>query len=514
MERSESIAGTPSATLPAPSRLTPQASGAKLPRTDVALMSLLAIAAAVRLLGIARPLLGHYSSKSILYAMIARNWVAGRALWWLPRVDCLYDGERGIHLVDYPIVAQLAALATRMFGGSLEVWGRGVSIAFSVLSVWLAYLLAKRWHGRRVGLVCGWIVALSPASIIYGQGFMLESSLVAGSLAMFYGLERWRSGEGHRWLCVAAVSFGLLVLTKIYLLAWLLPAGWLLVQNNDTPLATRLRRLLLPLGVLFLVAWPGMAWYAHGWWLSRPASPEASHVFFSLRDSTRVHTLPHPLLTSSDLYRRLLDRLDGSLLTPLGFGLLVLGLGDRRAWRHLPWLATCGLLVVLLPKKFYELYYYDLLALAPLALVASVGWQRLESGLQFTLGGRAGLMVVAALLVARYTIVPAFVTPPEDQSVLAAATAARSLTAVDEPITTVHGTNFDLLYYSDRPGWALAIDDRRFAEQLRQTAKEGSRLVVVAHLPLVALHPRARAALETLEVVQQGDDFRIYRLAR
>ena len=78
--------------------------------------------------------------------MIARNWARGDATCWQPHVDCLYAGERGMHL-DYPVMSQIAAWGWRLCGGSLEVWGRATAAAFSVASVALVYALARRWHG-------------------------------------------------------------------------------------------------------------------------------------------------------------------------------------------------------------------------------------------------------------------------------------------------------------------------------------------------------------------------------
>ena len=162
---------------------------------------LLAASLLVRLPGLGRPLLGHFSSKSILYAMIARNWARGDATCWQPRVDCLYAGERGMHFVDYPVMGQIAAWGWRLCGGSLEVWGRATAVAFSVASVALIYALARRWHGPTAALGAGWVLALAPVSIIYGQSFMLESSIVAFTLATFYAFDRWLAGDGLGLAC-------------------------------------------------------------------------------------------------------------------------------------------------------------------------------------------------------------------------------------------------------------------------------------------------------------------------
>ena len=45
--------------------------------------------------------------------------------------------------------------------------------------------------------------------------------------------------------------------------------------------------------------------------------------------------------------------------------------------------------------------------------------------------------------------------------------------AVPEPIVAVHGSNFDLLYYCDHPGWAAPVDDAKFAEHVADAASHG-----------------------------------------
>ena len=69
--------------------------------------------------------------------------------------------------------------------------------------------------------------------------------------------------------------------------------------------------------------------------------------------------------------------------------------------------------------------------------------------------GAIGLLAVALVLSLRYAVGAAFMTPEEDRMVVAAAEAVQKLAAEDEPVVTMHGSAIDLLYYCDRPGWAV-----------------------------------------------------------
>jgi hypothetical protein len=160
-----------------------------------------------RLPGIGRPLVGNFATKNVVYAMIARNWAEGRASLLTPTLDCLADGQRAWHLVEFPVSAYVSGALWRWCGGSLDVWGRATSIAWSVASVALLYLLVRRWHGETAARAAAAMLALAPVSIIYGQSFMLEASVVALGLATFYAVERWRDARRLRWLALAAMFF-------------------------------------------------------------------------------------------------------------------------------------------------------------------------------------------------------------------------------------------------------------------------------------------------------------------
>jgi hypothetical protein len=86
--------------------------------------------------------------------------------------------------------------------------------------------------------------------------------------------------------------------------------------------------------------------------------------------------------------------------------------------------------------------------------------------------------------------------------VVAAGRAVQKLTAEGEPIVTMHGTTVDLLYYCNRPGWAVSPEEdlqKRLPGFLRQGARY---LVIVGRGPQLSGQPTVR-----------GNGFRVYRLS-
>ncbi len=519
-----------------PAAPLPQASRAR--HFPVAFWALIALTAVVRLPGITRPLVGNFATKNVMYAMIARNWVEGRAGILYPTLDCLRGGERSLHMLEFSVSAYLTGALWKLFGGSLDVWGRSTAVAFSVASVAILFLMVRRWHGRTAALGAGMAMALGPVSIIYGQSFMLDASLAFFTIGAFYCTDRWLVGGRSAWLVPACLSMALLLLTKVYMVVLLLPLGVMVVFRNrfargadpeaahdaavdatagsprSTPAnggrghAGRPRRAVALVAAALAVLPVGL-WCGHAIRTAAPGSPHAEHVYSCLQGNADAYRPPDPLLRKPDFYRQLLDDLTGVILTPLGFALLLAGFLDRRWRRHAAWLAAVVLLVLALPRKFYDMNYYYLAVLPPLCVMVGLGWQVVCQRLRPGRWARTALLFVALVLAMRYAAKPAFVTPWEDRGVVAAGRALEELTAAEEPVVTMHGTTIDVVYYTNRPGWVIPPDTPELAAVLDECRAQGARfLAVTGRADPLADEPLA----ETYPCVVWGKDFRVYQI--
>jgi len=490
------------------------------------LWGLVAVTVAVRLMGITRPLLGNFATKNCVYAMIARNWAEGRAGLFSPTVDVLKGGSRSWHMLEFPVSAYLTGGLWKMLGGSLDIWGRATAVAFSAGSVAVMYLFVRRRHGHSAATAAALALALAPVSVIYGQSFMLEASLLFFTLATFYTLDRWldagdrsfglvahfnsMNGRGTRqirldeapghlgWLLAAGVSLALLLLTKIYMLVMLLP---LVTEVFRWRPAAGRRLRCAALAVLLVAIPPAAFWYAFAYRTASPEGPFAERTFYSVRQGAETQLMAYRLLSSPDFYRQILDDLTGVVLTPIGFVLALAGLLDRQWRQHGVWLLAMLLLLAALPRKFHEMNYYYLAVLPPLCIMAGLGWQVIGERVRPGRTAVAGLLLAALLFSFRYAARPAFVTPPEDRGVLEAARLVQQLTAEDEPVVTMHGTTIDLLYYCRRPGWAVAPDATELEAVLEDCRRQGARyVVVVGEGPILP------------SLLACGENFRIHRL--
>ncbi len=497
----------------------------------------------VRIPGVTRPLVGNFATRNVVQAMAARNWARGEAPWWRPTLDCLADGQPAWHLVEIPCSAYLSAAMWKTFGGSLDAWGRATAIGWSLLSVALIYDVVRRRAGEVAAAAAAFTMAVAPISVIYGQSFLLEPSVVALTLAAWWGTEhyaryvqtntsptRQRGGEGDersksfthdttsapprlRVGLVLGATVGLplalLWLTKVYMLVVALPLAWLMWSESPR----RSSRALLPFAAtLLMAALPTLWWCYRVWQLAGPGAPNVDRVYYSLFGSAAEHRFPHDLIFDPAFYLRFVRDLGTVVLTPLGAIGLMFG-AQKVDWRKWwPVGVAMLLLVVAMPRKFHEMNYYHLLFLPAWAAMIGLSWKHLKACYAPSRWLTTAVVVIALLFSARYSVRPAFVTPAEDRSVVQAATALRSLADTDDKIIASHGTTLDLLYYADRRGWGMPMTGDDVAQRIEGRRAEGAEWLVIAGESKLSLAEPAEGALQKYPVAASGDGFRVYRL--
>jgi len=118
------------------------------------------------------------------------------------------------------------AIGNDGYGGAYLV-GRTLSTIADLFSVWLVYLLARRFsRDRRVALAAAGLLAFCPLALQLSHFWNVDTFLTAFSMAALLGAVRMAQGRS-RLLEVAAtgVAIGLAVACKVTALALLLPLG-------------------------------------------------------------------------------------------------------------------------------------------------------------------------------------------------------------------------------------------------------------------------------------------------
>ena len=447
-----------------------------------------ALAVALRMLAVGKPLTGYFATKNCVYAMIARNWALGRASLWYPTLDCIRGGERSLHMLEFPCSAYLVGLAWRCFGGSLDVWGRVLSVGWMLGAVVMLYYYVRRHHGQTAAAGAAFALAVSPVSVIFGQYFMLEPSLVFLTIGTISALDLGLAMDRWRWIILSVLALALLLLTKIYMAVLLLPIGLMILASFRSKAGLGLagkRRLVVILLLFFIALLPTVAWYAHAYQTGSAGHPLADRVYYSVAQSAESHRLPHPLWTSPDFYIHTFDDFATLVVTPVGFLLFWFGLLHRDGRRHLAWLGVSLLLIWLLPRKFYEMSYYYMVLLPPVCIMIGLGWNWLVRD-QLKPGGvrlsRNVVLLTAVLAVVvsmRYVVGPLLVTADEDRPVVAAAEALKRLSSPTDRVIAIHATGIDLLYYCDRAGWTGYMQPDDWAAWIESCRAQGAKYLVV-----------------------------------
>jgi len=162
-------------------------------KEKVVLFLIIIIAFSVRLWRIDTPLADWHSWRQADTSAVSRNFVKNGIDLLHPRFDDLsnvasgVDNPEGWRFVEFPVYNALQALTFKSFGFfSLEVWGRLVSIFFSLGSLVFIYFLVRKYLGGLTALFSVFFFAFLPYSIYYSRVILPEPATVFAGLGMLF----------------------------------------------------------------------------------------------------------------------------------------------------------------------------------------------------------------------------------------------------------------------------------------------------------------------------------------
>ena len=130
----------------------------------------------LRLININSPVLGVHSWRQADTAAMARHFALENSPIWLPQIDWAGSSE-GYVESEFPIFPYLVGQIYKLFGVH-EFIGRGLSVFFSVFTIWLIIRIGTRIFDRTSGWFGGLAFAILPLNIYYGRTFQAESLLL------------------------------------------------------------------------------------------------------------------------------------------------------------------------------------------------------------------------------------------------------------------------------------------------------------------------------------------------
>lgn len=209
-------------------------------KLDVFLLTvILVIAFSLRLYKINTPLADFHSWRQVDTAAVARNFVKDGFDLLKPRYDDLsnvqsgQDNPQGYRMVEAPVYNAMFAWLYKTFPSiSLEVWGRLVSIFFSLITISVIYYLLLKEHSRLSAVFASLIFATFPYFVFYTRVVLPESTALGLAFLSIFFLYKFSQKEEGRILppvyySVSLVFMALSLLVKPMTIFFLLPLSHL-----------------------------------------------------------------------------------------------------------------------------------------------------------------------------------------------------------------------------------------------------------------------------------------------
>lgn len=114
----------------------------------------------------------------------------------------------------HPLLFQSVLAAFYSMAGFSELTGRLVSAAFGIATVVVVFAVGRRLYSPAVGLLAGLLMAVMPYSVVVTRQVLLDGPMALFAALTVYLLVRFCEDRRTIWLCAAAATMGLTILTK------------------------------------------------------------------------------------------------------------------------------------------------------------------------------------------------------------------------------------------------------------------------------------------------------------
>ncbi len=340
----------------------------------------------LRLFQINSPILGIHSWRQADTAAMARHFAIENTPIWLPQID--WSGANpGYVECEFPLFPYLLGQLYKVWG--IHEWiGRGLSIVFSGITIWLVIQLGKRLLDPFSGWWGGLFFAVLPLSVYYGRTLQAESMLLMFSALSLEQLLRWRQNQSYLALITSWIAFLIACLIKVLPFIWLgLPL--LLIQaispKLDSPISMQLilknfQRIALSLGPWI---YGGSAiiitgiWYSHAYEVGQSSGYSFGFWGTSSDRSSFI------LLFNLDLWLNLLLRISVRGLAVIGTPLVIYGIlfSQKKIGVYILLTGVFGVVIctitALKASSIHE--YYQLPLLLFLCPLMGRGWRALTT---------------------------------------------------------------------------------------------------------------------------------------
>lgn len=438
---------------------------------------LLGLAFVLRIYKINSPIIGMHSWRQADTAAISRNYYENGYKFFYPQIDWGGDSP-GYVETEFPIYSFIVALIYKIFGIS-EVFGRLLSVIFSLITIYFLYLLVLKLVNKNTALWSCFFFAIFPPNIFYSRTFQSESALLMSLVLGVYFFSQWLDTEKKRYFFLSSTFIALTCLLKLpslYIglpllyLAWLKSGKKVLIQWS--------------LGLYsFLVLLPVVIWYYH-----------AHQIFlkygltFGIWEYGSDKWGNWNLVFTLKFWNRILfQNLAEDYFTWIGFVIFIIGLSIKRKTKQEKffdiWIVSLVIYFVIVAQGNYVHLYYQLPFMIPSTVFLGKVFMRYFSPYIFknkkSLVLLISLIGILALGAGRYYIyIKKENTKRSD--VFKLAEIVKKKTEEKSLIIAVDSNDPTLLYLSHKKGWH-AFPGQLNDSFLAQKKQKGAKYIIGTH---------------------------------
>jgi len=424
------------------------------------------VAVLIRCINLTQPLLEGGSTRQVENAMIARNFYENKLDIFYPYLND-YGKDPVYQLVEFQLIPFIGAVIYRILGGVYEPVLRCIIIFFFALSVVVLYKFVKYYFDETLALCSVFVFSFSPISIYLGRAFHYEMPMIFFMLLTLYCFSLWKDTMKPIYIFIFSISFGLALLLKainFYIILILI----YLALNKFREKIFKKAELYVFLGVTSMVV---LSWYIHAHAVM-VKFPNKYSIYY-INSFGYIWQMIKYWLVNPVFYKINFDNLVTYTLTPLGFTLAIVGfflkMENKNELLIYVWLLSACILFAFVPAQAGQ-GYYQIHFLIPCGLLIGKSVKKLIN-LDFFNSGILNkklfvfcILIIVSVVVTRYSI-GFYRVPANFRNVVKAGAEIQRLTKKEDLIIASIENSPELLYYCNRNGWPLMIDEEARRER-------------------------------------------------
>jgi len=335
------------------------------------LTALIVFAFAVRLYKIDTPLADLHSFRQVDTAAVARNYVRDGINLMRPvyddqsNIQTGFENPEGLRFVEFPLYNALIALFSRYLPiVSLEIWGRLISVGFSLVTLGILYYFALKEKNRIAAIATGLVYGLFPFIVFFSRVVLPETTAIGhmmiGLLLMYHGVKK---GKNHTiLLTLGGIFVALSILIKPTTIFYGISVLYLFLSAYKFDIFKTWR--FYYIGFLCLI--PFILW--RGYITQFPEGIPANSWLFST-----VHTFegPREILFRPAFFRWIfMERIGSGILGMFGSAFLLMGIVSHYKRLFIPSIILSGFVFLFtfqggnVQHEYYQTILFPAIALA------------------------------------------------------------------------------------------------------------------------------------------------------